>query len=343
MHSSQGHETRFTDHLASGPLPLLVAGACLVIIAWGIKATADFLSLILLGALLAYSALPLLKWMMHKFHLRKATALSLGVGMMGSLSAILVVLLYKNFALVMEKLPIYEMRWRDLYQHVSGILLARGIDTTSLLAPNSAGSGKIVEFAELILPGAGRLFTDGLVIVLLGAIFLERIVEDTHSANPESIIAQIRSDVAQYIAICATTGVMTALANFLLLVAIGVDFPLIWCVLYFFVQFIPSVGFIIALVPPTCLALLMLGWQKALLVAGGLVLTQMISDYVLTPLFLKKSVEFSFTEMVLSLLGWGYLLGPAGGVLAIPLTLALRKLIPEFFKGRKSFVAAHSG
>jgi len=344
MHSSHSDEAKIADHLTSGPITVLLGGACLVIIAWGIRAAADLLSLILLGALLAYSALPLLKWMMRKFHMRKATALSLAVGLMGTLSAILVFLLYRNFALVMEKLPIYEVRWHDTYHHVSTFLLAQGIDTANLEASNSTNPSEIVHFAELILPGAGRLFTDGLVIVLLGAIFLERIVEDAHSANPESIVAQIRTDVAQYIAICATTGVMTALANLAILVAIGVDFPLIWCVLYFFVQFIPSIGFIIALVPPVCLALLMLGWKKALLLAGGLVLTQMISDYVLTPLFLKKSVKFSFTEMVLSLLGWGYLLGPAGGVLAIPLTLALKRLIPELFIRRKRLAAAaHSG
>ena len=342
VQSSQGDEAKVTDRSLSGPIPFLLGTACFVIIAWGIRAASDLLSLVLIGALLAYSALPFLKWMMHKFHLRKTTALSFAVGLMGSLCAVLMVLLYENVARVMEKLPTYQEHWHALYQQISAFLLSRGFDIASLSATHSSNSSEIVHFAQMILPGAGRIFMDGLLIVVLGAIFLERIVEDTHSANPESIVAQIRTDVAQYIAIAATTGVITALANLTLLIAIGVDFPLVWCVLYFFVQFIPNIGFILALVPPTCLTLLMLGWKKALLVGVGLLLTQLISDYVLTPLFLKKSVKFSFTEMVLSLLGWGFLLGPAGGILAIPLTLSLKRLIPELFK-RKGSLAARSG
>jgi hypothetical protein len=90
---------------------------------------------------------------------------------------------------------------------------------------------------------------------------------------------------------------------------------------------IPSIGFIIALVPPTLLALLTLGWRRALLVLGCLVLTEMLGENVLKPMLLKKGLNVSLIEVTLSLMGWGFLLGPAGAVLSVPLTLGLRRLI----------------
>jgi len=331
-----------TNRLTSGSMHFLLGAACIVIISWGIKAAADLLSLILLGLLLAYSALPFLKWMMHRFHLRKTKALALAIGLMGTLGVVLVVLLFKDAAVMKGKLPIYEEHGRDLYQHVAVFLHAHSVDIASLSATKGSTSNELVRFAQLILPQASRLFSDGLLVVLLGGMFLLTIEEDTERANSQSILAQIHNDVAHYTTASATTGVLTALANLVLLVALGVDFPVVWCVLYFFLHFIPKIGFILALVPPSCVALLMLGWRKALLVASGLVLTQLVSSYAITPMLLrKKDVKVSSMEMILALLWWGFLLGPAGGILAIPLTLAMKRIIPDFFIERST--AAPSG
>ena len=75
------------------------------------------------------------------------------------------------------------------------------------------------------------------------------------------------------------------------------------------------------------MALLMLGWKRALLVVGGLILTEMLGDYVVKPMLMIKGLHVSLLEIMLSLMVWGFLLGPAGAILAIPLTLALRRFI----------------
>jgi len=344
VHSSQSDNADMTDRLTSGSMHFLLGAACIVIVSAGIKAASDVLSLILLGFLLAYSALPLLKWMMHQFHLRKTVALALAIGLMGTLAVALLVLLYENLASVKAKFPIYQEHARDLYQHVAVFLHAHSIDITSFSATKLSTSNEIVRFANLILPEVGRLFSDGLVVILLGAILLAMIAEDTKRANARPILTQVQNDVAHYVAVYATTGVLTALANLVLLVAFGVDFPLVWCVLYFFFNFIPSIGFLLALVPPGCLALLMLGWKKALLVVGGLVLTQLVQNYVITPMFLrKKGATVSFMEQTISLLWWVFLLGPVGGILAIPLTLAIKRFLPGFFIIERSYAPAPPG
>jgi len=331
-HSSQFDEAEVIEGQTSGSIRFLLGTTCVVIISAGIKAASDVLSLILLGFLLAYSALPLLKWMMRKFRLSKSVALSLAVGLMGTLAVLLMVPLYENLASVKEKLPIYEEQAHALYQQVAIFLLAHGIDITSLSASKLSTSSEIVKFANLILPEVSNLFSDGLVVVLLGGILLSMIAEDTKRVGVRSTLTLVQNDVANFIAVSATTGMLTALADLVLLVALGVDFPLICCVLYFFLNFIPGIGFVLALATPTCLALLMLGWKRALLVLAGLVLTQVISKYAITPMLLKRQgVKVSSIEKTLSLLWWVFLLGPVGGILAIPLTLALRRFTPNLF------------
>ena len=319
-----------TNRLTTESLRLLLGAACVVIISWGLKAASDLLSPFLLGLVLAYSGLPFVKWLRRKFHLRKASALSLAAGLMGTLQVVLVILLYENVARVKEKLPIYQERALSLYQHITVLLQSHGIDVTRLTATKVSTSNEMVRIAQAILPQASRILSDALVVVLLGWLLLSTIAEEKASAG--STMSGIQNDVALYIGTSATSGALGALANLVVLVAIGVDFPLIWCVLYFFLNFIPSIGFIFAMVPPSCLALVMLGWERALLVVAGFALTQLISAYAITPTLLKKrGVGVSFLEMMLSVSWWGFLLGPTGSLLAIPLTLAMKRVIPAFF------------
>jgi len=309
----------------------LLGVACLVIISAGIKAASDILTLVLLGFLLAYSALPFVKWIMRKFRLRKTVALAIAVGLLGMLALILLVVLFENVSSVKQRIPTYEEHARNLYQHVAAYLNAHSVDITSLSATRESTSNQIIKLVNLVLPEVSSFFSNGLVVVVLAAFILLIIAEETARTNVRSILSQVQNDVARYVGALATTGILTALANFMLLFVLGVDFPLVWAVLYFFLNFIPSVGFLMALMPPTLLALLMLGWKKALLVVGGLVLTQLLANSAIKPMFLRKHrVEVSAVEKTLSLLWWGFLLGPVGGILAIPLTLALKRFIPEF-------------
>ena len=87
------------------------------------------------------------------------------------------------------------------------------------------------------------------------------------------------------------------------------------------------------------MTLLMLGWQRALLVVGGLILTQMISDYVIQPMLMKKTLHVSFLQVTLSLIIWGFLLGPTGGVLAVPLTMSIKKYIENPLREGKPALA----
>jgi AI-2 transport protein TqsA len=316
----------------SQPMIRLLQGvACVVIIMWGIRTASHILVLLAMALLLAYAFVPLPQWLMQRFRLGKTPALLLTVALLGTLNVITVILLYDSVGRMRTKLPMYHERFMDLFEKSVVLANAHGINFADLSTAKVASSDRILEFSRMALSGAGSFLGDGLLISALAWILLIQMVGDAgakRGALAEKL-AYYGSDVQRYIAISAETGIITALANLIVFVAVGVDFPIIWCVLYFFLHFIPNVGFILAIVPPAFLALLMLGWQKALLVAGCLVLTQMLTDYGLTPILMKKGVDISLLEITVSLMVWGFLLGPAGEILAIPLTITLRKFIEK--------------
>jgi AI-2 transport protein TqsA len=302
-----------------------------VIVMWGIRAASHLLVLIAIALLLAYAFVPLPQWLMHHFRLRKTAAMALTVALLGTLNVVTVVLLHDSVVRLRDRLPLYHAHFMGLFEKSALFASAHGINFSSLSTIKVSAPDHILEFTRVALPAAGSILGDGLLVSLLTWILLMGMVEEPGIAMGPLAerLAYYGGGVKHYIAISAKTGIITALINLIVLVAVGVDFPVLWCVLYFFLHFIPNVGFIFALVPPTLVALIMLGWKQALVVGGSLVVTQMLTDYGLTPVFMKKEVHISFLEIMISLMVWGFLLGPAGAILAIPLTLTLKKFIEQ--------------
>jgi len=321
-----------------GPLPsrqrrLLQSAAYVVLVASGIWAISHILNIVLIALLAAYVFLPFPKWLIHRFRVGQSLAIALTAVLWAAFWIVTSFALFEAGLRMMEKLPIYEERISTLYGRATVFLSAHGIQSAQNPMKNLYDYDRIVEFASAIFPTLMGFFSDRLMVFLLGLGFLiEMTCLDIGKSGPFARqLVYYGRDVQRYVALSAQLGAINALANLVFLAVLGVDFAFVWCCLYFLLQFIPNIGFVIALVPPTLIALLMQGWKMALLVAGGLIVTQTLGDYVVRPLLMKKGLHISFLEIMLSVVIWSFLLGPAGAILAIPLTLALRKAIEKPF------------
>ena len=333
-----------TGRSPSPALHYLHGAACVVIILWGVRAASEFLVPVFMGLLIAYSLLPLPTWVMKRFKLRKHVAIGLVGAVMAAGTVGMVPLLSWRIVQLKAKLPIYQEQFTGLYGSLVVFFRGHGIDLAGLMAAKVPTSDRAIESALTVLPQAVGFLGDAFVISVLALVFLMTMAEQAGARRGPLAeqLAYYGGDVQRYVATAAKTAGMAALANFVLLVAFGVDFPLLWCVLYFFMSFIPNVGFIISLTPPILLALLESGWKVALLVGGGLISINLVADYVLTPMFMKKGVDVSFLEIILSLMFWTLLLGPLGAILVVPLTLSLRKFI-ERLSREESLAKAQAG
>ena len=206
-------------------------------------------------------------------------------------------------------------------------LVTHGIQASNLSTAALFSPDRVIGFARVLLPMALGSLSDGVLIALLSLLFVLQLADEpSRQSRLVAGLTYYGRDVQRYIGISAKSGALTALANLILLAVVGVDFPLLWCVLYFFLQFIPNIGAVVAVLPPALVALIMLGWERALIVAGGMILANILAANVLNPILLKDSANISFLEIILSLIIWNAMLGLWGSILAIPLTLVLKKL-----------------
>ncbi len=317
-----------TVHSESRLLRSLQTAGLIVVIAWGVAKASHLISILLLSLLLAFSVLPLPKWIMRRFKMGKSAAVALTVTLLGvaylTISAYLANAAYRLTA----RLPAYQERLQQEYGRIVPFLVSHGVQSANLSLESLFSPERLAEYARVIIPSALGSLSDLLLISLLSLLFvIEMAEEPARQSRPVAMLILYGQDVRQFIAVSAKTGALTAVANLALLAIVGVEFPLLWCVLYFFLQFIPNLGSIAALIPPALLALLMFGWQKALIVAAGMIVTNLVAANVLNPIFLKKSVSITFLEIALSLIVWGALLGFWGSVVAIPLTLVLKRIV----------------
>jgi predicted PurR-regulated permease PerM len=161
------------------------------------------------------------------------------------------------------------------------------------------------------------------------AFFLaERGIRD-QTFQPGGTAARVARDVRQYLAITSLTGLGFSLVVYLLMLVVGTDLALVWAVLAFIMNFVPNVGIILAVIPPVLLTLLELSWQRALVVLAGFLVLNFVVDNLVKPRFMQSGLDVPPLVGLLSLVIWAYLLGPVGTLLALPLTIALRRVLAD--------------
>ena len=138
-----------------------------------------------------------------------------------------------------------------------------------------------------------------------------------------SMMRELRRYLGIKTAISLVTGALIAVWLSLL----GVDFALLWGFVAFGLNFIPNLGSILAAIPATLLAALQLGFFPAFLVALGYLVVNMLLGNLLEPLLLGRQLGISALVVLLSLVFWGWVWGPVGMLLSVPLTMVVKIML----------------
>jgi len=318
----------------------LLAAASLVLVIAGVRAAAPIVSLFLLAMLLTTSVAPVVQWQLRRgFRVNRAILLTvLGVVLSGVLTGFLVAV---SGARLARKLPAYESRLADVHDSLASSLSARGIDLPDPRTIEALSPQRLVGYAASVLRALGSAFSDAILILLLVVFIMvegaeNRVKYDKGLLAPDSWWAQFfgtGADVRKYVSITAFTGLLGAVANLILLLVLGVDAAALWAFLSFLLNFIPNFGFILSVVPPALLALLEFGPGRAAIVVVGFILVNAVVENVLKPRFIGQELELSALQVLLSLLFWSWVLGAIGAIVAVPLTIVVKRLIPVVAAG----------
>ena len=307
----------------------IVIAASAVIIAAGIKVAADLIVPVLLAAFISMVATTPLFWLQKK-NIPTWLAIS---AVTASVVAVLVgfgAVVTQSANSFLTRLPYYKERLATGLLEPIQALTPSGQIYEQLLSYFDPGTA--LDLAGRIIGSLSDLLSNSFLI-LLTVIFilaeatsfpkkLEAILRNPTASMP--YFREFATNVNQYLAIKTIVSMLTAATITIGLIAIGVDFPVLWGVLAFFLNFIPTIGSIIAAVPAVLLALLQLGQLEAITTAMLYLVTNIIVGNALEPRFMAKGLGLSALIVFLSLIFWGWMLGPIGMLLSVPLTITAK-------------------
>lgn len=177
-----------------------------------------------------------------------------------------------------------------------------------------------------------------LVFMLLGKPYTRHKIKKAfphHQAKRiTSVTGSITGQISRYLSIKLMISAVTASLVWLLLVLMGVDFPVTWAVFTFLLNFIPTIGSAIATIPPVLVAVVQFYpsfWPPIIVLIGLLVIQQTMGSFV-EPKLAGDSLNLSPVVILLSLVFWGWLWGITGAILSVPIASAI-KIVCENIEG----------
>jgi AI-2 transport protein TqsA len=234
-------------------------------------------------------------------------------------------------------LPRYQERSKELVAQSTGWLVA---SFPSLQAQIQQWNWQEVLKASTLTGylaatvGSFLLFFNDAFLVLLFLVFLlagsEEFPEKLRRAMPENaerlsaMMHNIESGVRRYIVTKTLFNLTTGAMVTTLLAAFGVDFPLLWGLLTFLAHYIPSVGAVISVGLPTIFLFLQFSPGTALLIAILNGVLQFVMGNAVEPRIMGSSLDLSPLLVLIALLFWGFLWGPWGMILSVPITSSIK-------------------
>jgi predicted PurR-regulated permease PerM len=226
-----------------------------------------------------------------------------------------------------EQSPAWLDQLRDAWASVTGL----PDDSLPEVDP-SAVIGALRSVAASVVPLVTTLAMAVLIVTYL-LIDAGRLSGRMLRATSTDVMARydaLAQDLVTYVWVRAVLGGAAAIADTVLLLVLGVPYAVLWGLVSFLLSFIPNIGFVLALIPPTAFALVEQGPATALAVVIGYVVINLAFDYVLQPRIMASSLDLSAVVVIVAIVAWTGLIGPAGALLAVPLTIAMRTLLQPY-------------
>jgi AI-2 transport protein TqsA len=315
-----------------GPLPWLIGGACVVLIVSGMRAASGILNPMLMAGFLALLLQPMTA-RLRKWGLAGGLAVTLVVIAVVLSGLTLVAFVGVSLRQLALQFPVYREQLNGLVSSLNALLAKYNVDAFDYVQRAAQGP----EVGRWVLNASGSMASSLSSLVLTLFIFafmlggmweLERRAS-TRSRDHSPLAARFLAfsdTIRGYMGVRAVLGLIAAVLDYVLLVALGVDYALLWGVLSFLLSFVPNIGFTLSLIPPTLLALVGGGWQEALIVFVGYQVINNVLDNIIGPRFIGREMKISALLSFLSVIFWAWVLGPTGAILAVPLTVLIRDL-----------------
>ncbi len=307
--------------------------ACLVIVVFGVKFAAPILLPASFALFLAVLSLPVMLGLRRR-GVPAVFAIALTVGVVMAGFGLLILLAGQSLSDLQTQLPRYAVRLQNLQESwitwleghtglpVGSYLTADLINPAAVVDLAGSAVGRIAQFVSMTF----LVFL--IMIFMLGeaTVFPEkiRVILGSRPGDRERM-AKVVHEVQTYLGIKTVISLATGLILGAWAYVMGLDFPVLLGLIAFLLNYVPTVGSIIAAVPAILLSLILHGTiANALEVTLGYVVVNTIFGNILEPNLMGRRLGLSTLVVVLSLLFWGWAWGPLGALLSVPLTVVVK-------------------
>ena len=310
----------------------VISFAAVIVIVIGLQMAKDLLVPFLVAAFLALITVRPMLWMQSKRVPAIVAALIIVTVIMLFLTAI-VAIVGTSLAEFTRALPAYQARLDAIVKGMFEFIAARfdsdlAVEGLRDIVDPGWAMGVVVTMLNSIREVLTNVFLIFLTMVflLLEASSMPTKLNAAMGGNDASFENQtdFLDNIGRYLGIKTLVSMVTGVSAGVLTWAIGLDFPLLWAMLAFLLNYIPTIGSIIAAVPAVLLAVVQLGFGAAFGTALGFVAINIMFGNLIEPRLLGYGVGISPLVVFMGLFFWGWVFGPVGMLLSVPLTMSLK-------------------
>lgn len=326
------------DQLKEGPgTRFLFVLALGVIVTYGLKTLAPILLPFSVALFLAVITLPVMLWL-NRHGVRASLAILFSVLLVVGVFGLVVLLASQSAAEFEEAFPRYASQLQVLLDNGIAALQARGVPLGETL-PRDVVSVMVAFFDPgqvLDIAGSALTFLGSTFLVLLIMVFI--LAEATifpakfrailgRRAGAGNRLQKITHEIQAYLGIKTLVSLATGLLLGLWAWALGLDFPVLLGLTAFVLNYVPTIGSVIAAIPALFLALIDGGVGFAFFTGLGYVAVNLVFGNIIEPNLLGRRLGLSTLVVVLSLLFWNWAWGPVGALLSVPLTMMVKIML----------------
>jgi len=310
----------------------IISAAAVIILIFGMQAAKVLLVPFLLAIFLALITVRPMLWMQKRGVPSVAGALIIVTAMM-LLLVIVGAIVGSSVAEFTAALPTYQERLDLLVQKTIAFVAERvNGDFSVETLGERLDPGWAMGLVASILNGVGDVLTNTFLIfftmifILLEASTIPTKISAAFGKGADEFERPriFLDNLGRYLGIKTVVSIATGLMIGILTWSIGLDFPLLWGMLAFLLNYVPNIGSIIAAVPAVLMAALQLGAGGALLTAASFLGVNLLVGNMIEPRLMGHGVGISPLVVFISLVFWGWVFGPVGMLLSVPLTMALK-------------------
>ena len=308
---------------------IFISLAALIIILAGIKIASAIIVQLLLAIFITIILSPIFMFLIKK-GVNEVLALTLVIVFSLGFISLWGAIIGNSLSSFSSNLPFYETQLTKIIQSLSNTLNGFGISVPTDNLLSILDPDKMFSFFSTTLQSIGGVITNSFVVIFI-IIFslaeitlfqkkLEYISDDASMIQIKLVVKKIKD----YMELKAIISLVTAILVWIVLYSFKIDYALLWAVVAFLLNFIPNIGSLIAAVPAVLVALVTFGFSTAMVIAGFYILINTVIGSIVEPKVMGKGLGLSSLIVFLSLIFWGWLLGPIGMLLSIPLTIMVK-------------------